>query len=287
MNIKKQIHFSTNMGRMGNQMFQYACAKEMSEHYGFTTSLSHLDKLEFFKLAPFERLLNKFKSLFFFRIFKPIWGVQTINTELECLQRSFLVDLKSIESPTTVWGFFQSDEYFEHTKQQIRQYFEVKKKYKSALNVFFADNHLEAGKYIAVHLRRTDYKGFTVPGLQGDDFTLPLNYYKNALKQIDNTKALPLVFVSDDPNAIPDLFPHIKGAIISHNDAITDFLILQNAAQLVLSNSTFAWWAAFLNEFAKEDIYCPQYFLGFKESKEIPINIYPKNWHQVSVLNEL
>lgn len=283
MGLKKQIHFSTNMGRMGNQMFQYACAKELSEHYGFTTSLSHLDKIEYFKLAPFEHISNKLKSFLFFRLWKQLWGVKAINTELECLKRSYLNELKNITSPTTVWGFFQSAEYFEHSVSRIKQYFEVKAEYKVDLNDFFKKNDLVAGRYIAIHLRRTDYKGFTVPGLQGDDFTLPISYYTNALTGIDNPENLPCVFVSDDPKAVPVLFSGINDKVVSDNNAITDFLILQNAAKIILSNSTFAWWAAFLNPFVGNEIYCPKYFLGFKENKEIPVNIYPKHWQQLNV----
>jgi head-tail adaptor len=271
------------MGRMGNQMFQYACAKAFSETFGFYTSLSHLDKLEYFELAPFEKIKNRIKSFFFFRLWKKIWGLRSINTGLECLRKSYLKELIEINTPTTVWGFFQSPEYFESSAEQVRQYFKVKIKYQTDINLFFKQHNLEAGRYIAVHLRRTDYKGFTVPGLQGDDFTLPLSFYSNALKIIDNTEKLPVVFVSDDPSVVSELFPDIQEKIISDNNAITDFLILQSAAQLIVSNSTFAWWAAYLNTFAGNNVYCPQYFLGFKESIEIPVNIYPKHWNQISV----
>jgi hypothetical protein len=283
MNIKKQIHFSTNMGRMGNQMFQYACAKALSEKYGFTSSLSHLDKMEYFKLTPFERLFNRFKAFLFFRVWKQIWGLKIINTELECLRRSYLTELKNVDSPTMVWGFFQSAEYFEHSAALIKKHFEVRKKYKSDFVEFLHINNLLEGGYIAIHLRRTDYKGFTVPGLAGDDFTLPLSYYTNAISRIDNKEELRFVFVSDDPGSIQELFPDIPDKIISDNNAITDFLIIQNAAQVIMSNSTFAWWATFLNKYVNERVYCPKYFLGFKESKEIPVSIYPKDWIQVEV----
>ncbi|MES2480156.1 MAG: alpha-1,2-fucosyltransferase [Bacteroidota bacterium] len=283
MSIKKQIHFSSDMGRMGNQMFQYACAKGLSHNYGFVTSLSHLDKMPFFKLGPFERLLNKIKGTLFFRVWKKIWGVKTINTELDCLKTNYLNILTDISSPTMVWGFFQSPLYFEGIKNKLKKDFEVKEEYKKDLMSFYKQNNLTGGAYIAVHLRRTDYKGFVVPGLQGDDFTLPISYYKNTINLIANPNSLPIVFVSDDPEVVEELFPEIGTKIISRNDAITDFQILQNASVLVTSNSTFAWWAAYLNDYADNNIYCPKYFLGFKENKEIPVHIYPENWKQVQV----
>lgn len=271
------------MGRMGNQMFQYAAAKCLSVQHGFISSLSHLDKLVYFELSTFERINNKLKSFLFFRVWKPIWGLKTLNTQLDCLKKSYFNELTQIDSPTTVWGFFQSPEYFDSLSDRIKKEFRVKKEFKKDLAVFFKENGIEAGKYVAIHLRRTDYKGFTVPGLQGDDFTLPLSYYTNALKMFPHSAALPIVFVSDDPDSIEALFPEIEHKIISRNNAITDFLILQQAAQLIISNSTYAWWAAYTNPFIKSEVFCPKYFLGFKENLEIPIHIYPSDWNQINV----
>lgn len=271
------------MGRMGNQMFQYACAKQLSEHNGFITSLSHLDKINHFELAPFERSKNRLKSFLFFRLWKKIWGLDVINTELECLQRSFKNELNQINKPTTVWGFFQSPLYFQEIAPKLNQYFSVKAKFRKNFDTFLSNNQLKSGAYIAIHIRRTDYQGFTVPGLLGDDFTLPTSYYKNALQQLGSVNNLPIVFVSDAPDSIDNLFPEIEEKIISYNDAVTDFLILQNASKMIISNSTYAWWAAFLNEYVGNEVYCPKFFLGFKENKEVPIHIFPHHWQQIDV----
>lgn len=285
MSIKKNIHINSHMGRMGNQMFQYACAKNLDHQFGFTTSMSHLDKLDYFELAPNERFWNKIKSTLFFRLSKKLFGMQIINTELKCMERLYINDLQSIKNPTMVWGFFQSLKYFKFSQEKIKQYFKIKKEFYTGFEKFLADNNLQKGQYLVIHLRLTDYKGFTVPCLQGDDFTLPVSYYHNALAQInsDIKEKMPIVFVSDDPDSIEGTFPELKDKIISRGDVITDFLILQNGANMVMSNSTFAWWAAFLNPNRQAKIYCPKYFLGFKEDKETPIDIYPEWWNKISV----
>jgi hypothetical protein len=268
------------MGRMGNQMFQYACAKMLQWEYGFTTSLSDLDKLSYFELEAGERPLNRLKSFLFFRLYKPVYGMNTINTRFDCLYRSYLPELISVQKPTMVWGFFQSPIYFENVALRLSKTFSVKTQYRTRFKQFLLENNLVEGNYLVIHVRRTDYKGFTLPGLEGDDFTLPNHYYSSALKQCGWDGAV--VFVSDDPAAIPVLFPDIKSAVISKEDGITDFLIIQNASVCILSNSTFAWWAAWLNGKASA-IYCPQYFLGFKENKEVPVGIYPEHWKEVNV----
>jgi hypothetical protein len=284
LNFKKQIHFNAHMGRMGNQMFQYACAKAIQEEQGFYCSLSHLDKIKYFQLDKREIIVNKVKAFLFFRLWKKIWGNDTLNTNLDCLQQLYQDQLISIVKPTTVWGFFQSPVYFDAIKDKIKKYFTVKEVYKKEYNSFLKKNGLEAGRYIALHIRRTDYKGFVVPGLQGDDFTLPSSYFHQALAKINNHQNWPVVFVSDDPNAMDELFPEIEQKIISRNNEITDFLILQNAGKIIISNSTYSWWAAYLNDHSGADVYCPKYFLGFKEQKEIPVKIYPAHWNQLAVM---
>lgn len=284
MSIKKNLHFNSHMGRMGNQMFQYACAKELADHYGFTTSMSHLDRIDHFELGPSERLINRIKSFLFFRLSKPLFGMKILNTEMDCLKRLYIDDLQQVASPTMVWGFFQSPLYFTRSEAKIRKAFRVRQQFRTEFESFKKEHQLQDGGYFAIHLRRTDYKGFTVPGLEGNDFTLPMSYYHNAMAQMSKELgSMPVVFVSDDPECIDEFFPGMNNKIISRNDMVTDFLILRHAAKVIISNSTFAWWAAFLNDHKDVEVVCPKYFLGFKEQKEIPVNIYPENWKQVSI----
>lgn len=277
---KKRLHFNSHMGRMGNQMFQYACAKGMKWRHGFETSLSDLDKMPYFELEKGERLRNRISSFLFFRLWKVLWGMDELSTRFSCMQQSFYYELLSLRKPTQVWGFFQSPEYFKGVEDRIRKAFRVKKKYYSGFQRFLEEHQLKEGNYLAIHLRRTDYKGFNVPGLEGDDFTLPESYYHKAIQLAQWHGKV--VFVSDEPDAINQLFPGIDNKIISRGDAISDFLILRHAGACILSNSTFAWWAAWLNEDIGLVI-CPKYFLGFKEHREVPVGIYPDQWKQLEV----
>jgi hypothetical protein len=281
MGFKKQVHFSSDMGRMGNQMFQYACALQLQQQYGFATSLSHLDKMEYFKLGRSERVWNKIKSFLFFRLWSKVYGMDIYNTEAKCLIADYTQALQAFNKPTQVWGFFQSPRYFDQAVAEVKKRFEVKDRYRKGFEDFLQTNGLQASGYLAVHLRLTDYKGFTIPFLEGNDMTLPLAYYTKALEEMTPYWKGPVVFVSDDPDAVAQLFPDIPNKIISRNDAITDFLILQHAGALIISNSTYAWWAAFLNNCADHLKMAPKYFLGYKEKKEVPINIYPGSWVQI------
>lgn len=280
MNLKKQLHFNTHMGRMGNQMFQYACAKNLELRHGFSCSLDDMHNLKYFVLAPREKFLNKVKQKIFFHIARRLNGMSVHNLDFEDMLQDYAQWLIHINKPTMVWGFFQSEQYFRESAAEIKQYFTIKPEFQLDFRSFLAHNKLVAGEYNTMHIRRTDYKGFTVKSLTGDDFTLPLSYYRQILDQFDQSEKL--VIVSDDPAFCEINFGERANVIFSKEDPITDFQILSNGRQIAISNSTYAWWAAWLSPFATK-VFCPQYFLGFKEQKEVPINIYPKEWQPIAI----
>ena len=61
-----------------------------------------------------------------------------------------------------------------------------------------------------------------------------------------------------------------------------DFQLLLHADKLIISNSSFAWWGAYLNK-NKTEVFVPQYWLGFKVDKEIPADIIPARFISVPV----
>jgi hypothetical protein len=91
--------------------------------------------------------------------------------------------------------------------------------------------------------------------------------FSSSIAKIDNHQNWPLVFVNDNLNTIDELIPEIKLKIISRNNEITDFLILQNAGKLIISKSIYSCWAAYINEHSTAHAYSPKYFLGFKKKK--------------------
>ena len=268
------------MGRMGNQMFQYACARNLELNFGYTCSLDDMSQLEYFELGTFARWSNALKSKIFFHLANRLHGMSVVGLDFEDMFQDYSSWLSSIDQPTMLWGFFQSERYFKASADFIRSSFRIKPQYQISFHSFLKNQGLELGAYHVIHLRRTDYKDFKVKGLQGEDFSLPQSYYEKVLEIMGEKK--PLVVVSDDPAYCQKTYGNMPNVIVSREDAITDFQILRHASQVAISNSTFAWWAAWLNADA-HTIYCPQHFLGFKESQEVPINIYPEAWQQVLV----
>ncbi|WP_161557865.1 alpha-1,2-fucosyltransferase [Micromonospora sicca] len=114
----------------------------------------------------------------------------------------------------------------------------------------------DVGHYAAAHIRRGDYasnpKYAARFGLCSED------YYRTALRFIDDR--LPVRVVTDDPQwaagfiaslPSPDRFRLEVGA-----DHFADLRTLANARELIIANSTFSWWGAFLG--APQRVIYPQ-----------------------------
>ena len=107
--------------------------------------------------------------------------------------------------------------------------------------------------YIAVHVRRTDTVNVSwVHKLMNLQLSCSLKYYQEGIRRIRLENNLPfdypVIVATDDPVWLKD---HIKDiderAVVNPNPTkIGDFELMYHASYLLISNSTFSYWAAML-----------------------------------------
>lgn len=161
------------------------------------------------------------------------------------------LNLFSVKDGTKIEGNMQAISYIERYKDVICEWMKIKEE---KINLKYSDISM-----CVCHLRGNDYVNSPADSL------LRIDYYKHAMNQmLRRNNDMQFVLVSDDYNlgnqyadelkiefvgstANGDMdkyiAPHHRGGDIS-----VDYAIMNSAQNLIISNSTFAWWAAWTNK---------------------------------------
>jgi Glycosyl transferase family 11 len=253
-------------GRLGNQMFQYAFGLAASSMLGtwFFYDSAYLSR--YFTVETRPMRLGKRA------------GVHLASMSSPFLRREIVTDhreepadvLGSLTDRTFYGGFFQSEDFFRPVAEGVRRSFRIRRSHRQRFHDTYGDL-VERG-YICAHVRLTDYFSYR------DDVTLPPGYYRRALEMLD--AALPVVVVSDDVPAVAAELGGDPRVRMEANDEIIDFMLLSHASQVIVSNSSFAWWSGWLNKGAR--VVAPRWWLGVKERRELPVRMIPHEWEQIA-----
>lgn len=252
------IFFKLHSG-MGNQMFQYAFGKILEKERNIPVYFT-CNKSEF-KLDGFDgiRFIDSSSRLLMF-VERYICKFNIRYQEFHSCFKE--VDLNSISNFSYVSGYFQSSKLLEKNRDFVKSLFNI-----SSIN-FFQSNDC------VTHIRRGDYLT-TIFAEINSNAVVPEDWFVNQLNYIKKEYA-PENFkvVGDDGNYLKDFCNKLEldaSALIQ--SPMEDFLKLMTAKYLIISNSSFAWWAAFLNIHNNAVIIAPKYWVGFHVGIEYPKGI--------------
>jgi len=149
-------------------------------------------------------------------------------------------------------GYFQSYKYFEHCKDKIKYYFEF-------------SNEPDLDNSVSVHVRRTDYLN-----LSHIHPVLSLDYYKKTTDFFKDENQIFKVF-SDDIQWCKENFTWRYFEFINTGDLIEDFKIMKSCSSNIIANSSFSWWASYLNDSPNKLVISPKnYVLNESTDDRIP-----------------
>lgn len=241
-------------GRLGNQMFQYASLLGISnykkESHGISTDYkSNLNWNELGDRFNFENQNILTIDLCFNLDYTDSSQVKfPVYRENEMLE--FDESVFSISNNTDLYGLFQNEMYFVHNKSEVLKQFSFKLEIINKANEYLNNlRSVYSNPIVSVHYRKFDY--VNNPGVD------PLIEYYNKSKSMFGSNCNFLLF-SDDKlflNSLPKFKNEIK---CEENNQFLEMCIMSLCDHNIIANSTYSWWAAYLNKNKSKVVISPK-----------------------------
>lgn|SRR5579863_246270 len=250
-------------GGFGNQAFQYA----------FGVALKALGNEVFLDRSWFDHQPQRAYVLDRFNTevqFGPVRG--------QCLQEGNLLFhpefLKKYEQDTTLIGYWQNEKYLAGVEDQVRKDLTLRR-YPSEQSLAVA-REIENSNSVFLHVRRTD--SLSAQGLKNHG-VCPQSYYQRAASYISTRVPSPHFFIfSDDIEwckqniqvfGYPSTFVDHNSTGVTENsehevrktDSGTeesDLWLMSLCKHSITANSSFSWWAAWLNQNPEKIVVSPK-----------------------------
>ena len=180
-------------------------------------------------------------------------------------------------------GYFQSEKYFSHCLKEIRKEFKIKDSFRVQARSNLEGLRQNNDTLVSIHVRRIGQrKGEPWEKVQPN---LSIKYYNDAIEIIRQRISKPhfLVF-SDEIQWCKKniLYPDVSFS--ENNSPIVDLAMMSMCDHNIIANSSFSWWAAWLNSNLEKNVIAPKLWV----SKEFQIeynmdlvDLIPSNWHKI------
>ena len=257
-----------NLGRLGNQMFQYASLRGIAANRGFDFCI------------PPEHVFGEIDS----NVKNCSTNIHTAFDLSKCNKIGNPILYERVEEsgyhfdqylfnncPDNVdlYGYFQSEKYFKHIEDEIRKDFTFSQELVDQCLKFIKGIDSN-GEVISLHIRRGDYLQ-----LQSYHPTPPIEYYEEALKRFPNVTVL--VFSDDSDWCFnQELFDDDKFLVSQSSDPDFDMCLMSLCKYHIIANSSFSWWGAWLSK--SDNVIAPKNWFGPSLSQHDTSDLYLDVW---------
>ena len=287
------------IGGLGNQMFQYAAGRSLAAFHktellldtsGLQTDPAGAYTARNYELGDFKihaeisdkkdlhrfnfdapKIITKLKSLFP-GFFKKI----ILNESQSHFKENFF------KAPATTYlnGYWQDERYFSFIREILIKEFDLQEKsqgYKMLLDQITSSNS------VSVHVRHGDY--VTLKSANMFHGVLHLDYYKNAVGHFSKEDPNSVFFIfSDDLNWCKEHFNFISNVNYVDGSKLNvsskeELVLMSHCRHNIIANSSFSWWAAWLNKHADKEVIAPANW--FNTGQKQPEGLIPNSWKRI------
>ena len=270
-------------GGLGNQMFQYALylkLKKLGREVKFDSTSSYIrDNARPIQLAVFniqypeatkEELIEMTDSSMLLkdRIRRKLKG----RKSKEYREEGFGYDpVVLTQDPAYLVGTFQSELYFQDMKEQIREVFRFDQSVMQQETLAMKDT-IKSTTSVSIHVRRGDY--LNAEEVYGEICTDA--YYDGAIKYMLEKYPDATFYLFTNDLTWADFFvnarPFANIVVVKDNTEYTGYLdmyLMKHCKHNIIANSSFSWWAAWLNSHQEKTVIAPAKWLNSAECKDI------------------
>ena len=291
--------YSYLQGGLGNQMFQYAIARALSEHYQSTFLLDR----SWFDVPQSEttprpyqldllQIQNTAKSNLDFpkkphRWIRPIQRIWSSGPIVYYQQNAFefdplLFQFKSMaKRDLFLFGYWQAYPYLENIRPILQSEFKTKAPIPDHYQIYL--EHIRTNESVMLHIRRGDY--VNSPSAAKFHGVLPLSYYQQAIQALllNKPNAHFFIFSDDLPWAKEALPKNLKVTFVENAlqaDAAAQELQLMTACKHhIIANSSLSWWGAWLKQDCNGLVFAPNRWIS--DSSLDLSHLLPTSWNRI------
>ncbi|KZL14073.1 alpha-1,2-fucosyltransferase [Pseudovibrio sp. Ad26] len=281
-------------GRLGNQLFQWAAARYLADASKSEIVLYSGERdrkagrtppLMGFPLPTRVAQPKDFRKVFFpFGKFSK--QLQQVSLHVRAFKTRQILSLDELEaarrSPSKNYflnGYFMSSHIADAIRKTLQQDLNLLDFTPSRYPYLDIVDHPRA---VALHIRRGDFA--TGPARQSYGLC-SVEYYLRSLQTLEDKigPAKPVVF-SDDISWCEDVLAHLPNVAFfkapTDGRDFEDMMLMSRCAHQIIANSTYSWWAAYLNKNPEKQVFAPYPWRATKEHQ----NQYflPENWQRVA-----
>jgi hypothetical protein len=285
------------IGGLGNQMFQYAFAIALQNKYSMEivkVDVSHFKGYGLHNGFETERIFgrnlpiadkNDIKNLSYYipnynisRVFRRLLPKRKFEY-IEPLEKAFTFDEAAllIDGNCYYEGYWQSPKFFNIYRNQVLSACEFR--------AFITDENLHLEELIrqngsvSIHIRRGDY--VNASNFKG---ICDQQYYRSSIEKVKELMKSPRFFIFSNDigwcrENILDMLVYDEVTFVDNNigdESYRDMQLMSLAQCNILANSSFSWWAAYLNKRSDAIVITPKKWVNLFDYQDIFIDSWIK-----------
>jgi hypothetical protein len=282
------IYYS--QGGLGNQLFQYAFARQLAINYNTSLYLDpswflnknkketprYLDILSFnvkpIILGKKRRMMSSLLRRRAVAFLSPILPIKPFRERPGQAPSSVLC---SVKNNSFLFGYWQSQDYFSLIRSQLLSELAPQDHCGTSFDQISAE--MQSTNSVSLHIRRGDYVNSRYHSV------CDLSYYLKALNVImSKVNQVKIYVFSDDVEwcrrylALPIPYVLIRDLVALSSPL--ELYLMSKCRHHIIANSTFSWWGAWLSTYNNKIVVAPSQWFA---NSPMPPYLIPSDWQLI------